>query len=571
MQESRVKLMAAQQDSAIKTQEMQSKDQIARLGVAREMVIHQADTRRDMAMQSSDQQHQMRMAALGHAVDLHKQHQEQATGVADKIHEHRQNMQQHAMDHHQGVVDRLHEHHQNILAHRYEMQQAEQAHQHELQQAQQEHGHAIEQAEQAHGHAVEQIKATPKPKPAAKARFSGGRVVADGASDLSDAADAVAAEPYTGGVEAGEHAGEAIASIIANTVRELRDSEARDRGSKDGEIAQALRHVSSTMAQLRREDVAASRAVNANTYAAINRLAAKLDDIKDNSQPQTLAAVNRLAATLQELRSADKQHEPQTLAAITRLTNTLTQLRDADSSREPKVLEAINRLSGTLDTLREKDAQRAASVAKETAEDRRLRAATEHRQTARALQEARANEQRTLGVLGELANAVRELRDADASRSQSEAERVQASEERAQAAINQLSSVAQELKAANANNADINNVIAGFEANLRTVRSEISQNRSSDTQHAQALASLERLIASMRDQHAETGTQPLPADNTQLIEAMRQFVQVQTAPRVVVRDTTGRIVGVRVEMPQQAPPSEITSNDDGTVDIKLDE
>lgn len=67
-------------------------------------------------------------------------------------------------------------------------------------------------------------------------------MVADAASDLSDGADAVAAEPYTGGVEAGENAGEAIASIIANTVRELRDSEARDRGSKDGEIAQALRH-----------------------------------------------------------------------------------------------------------------------------------------------------------------------------------------------------------------------------------------------------------------------------------------------------------------------------------------
>jgi hypothetical protein len=568
MQESQVKLAAMRQDAAIKIQSEQSKDQIARLGVAREMVIHQADTRRDMAMQSSDQQHQMRMAALGHAVDLHKQHQEQATGIADKIHEHRQNLQQHAMDHHQGVVDRLHEHHQNILAHRYEMQQADQAHQHELQQAQQEHGHAIEQAEQAHGHAVEQIKATPKPKPAAKARFSGGRVVADAAEHLSDAADAVASEPHTGGTE---ETGEAIASIIANTVRELRDSDARDRGSKDGEIAQALRHVSSTMAQLRREDVAASRAVNTNTYAAINRLASKLDDIKDNSQPQTLAAINRLATTLQELRSADRQHEPQTLAAITRLTNTLTQLRDADASQQPKVLEAINRLSGTLGTLREEDARRADTRSKEEAADRRLRAEVEHRRTSRALQDARSNEQRTFGVLTELANAVRELREADATRSQSEAERVQASEERAQAAISQLATVAQELRAANQNNADIGNVISGFEANLRTIRSEISQNRSSDTQHAQDLASLERLIASMRDQRAETGTQPLPADNTQLVEAMRQFVQVQTAPRVVVRDATGRITGVRVELPQPTPPSEVTSNDDGTVDIKLDE
>jgi len=300
------------------------------------------------------------------------------------------------------------------------------------------------------------------------------------------------------------------------------------------------------LAQLRREDVAASRAVNANTYAAINRLAAKLDDIKDNSQPQTLAAVNRLAATLQELRSADKQHEPQTLAAITRLTNTLTQLRDADSSREPKVLEEINRLSGTLSTLREQNAQRADRHTKEAAEDRRLRAEVEHRRTSRALQDARSNEQRTFGVLTELANAVRELRDADASRSQSEAEHVQASEERAQAAINQLSSVAQELRAANQNNADINNVIAGFEANLRTVRSEISQNRSSDSQHVQALGSLERLIATMHDQRV--GGNPTPPDNAQLIEPMRQFVQVQTAPRVVVRDSTGRITGVRVEL-----------------------
>jgi hypothetical protein len=112
------------------------------------------------------------------------------------------------------------------------------------------------------------------------------------------------------------------------------------------------------MAQLRREDVAASRSVNANTYAAINRLATKLEDIRDQSQPQTLAAVNRLTGALQELRSADKQHEPQTLAAITRLSNTLTQLQTADSSREPKTLEAINRLTKTLQDMRAHDAER---------------------------------------------------------------------------------------------------------------------------------------------------------------------------------------------------------------------
>ena len=105
-------------------------------------------------------------------------------------------------------------------------------------------------------------------------------MVADGAEQLSDAADAVEADPNGG-------TGEAIASIIANTVRELRESDARTRGATDGQIAQALRQVASTMAQLRREDVAASRSVNANTYAAINRLATKLEDIRDQSQPQT--------------------------------------------------------------------------------------------------------------------------------------------------------------------------------------------------------------------------------------------------------------------------------------------
>jgi hypothetical protein len=542
MQESQVKLAAMQQDAQIKVQSEQSKDQIARLGVAREMVIHQADTRRDMAMQSSDQQHEMRMAALNHAVDLHKQHQEQATGVADKIHEHRQNMQQHAVEHHQGVVDRLHEHQQNVLAHRFEMQQAEQQHQHALQQAQQEHGHAIEQAEQAHGHAVEQIKATPKPKPASKERFRGGRVVADAASDLSEAADAVEADPNGG-------TGEAIASIIANTVRELRDSDARTRGATDGQIAQALRQVASTMAQLRREDVAASRSVNANTYAAINRLATKLEDIRDQSQPQTLAAVNRLTGALQELRSADKQHEPQTLAAITRLSNTLTQLQTADSSREPKTLEAINGLTKTLQDMRAHDAERDQATESAAREEQRI-------SDARRGQEMRASEQRTLAAISQLTGALRELRAADSSRAEAEAgraqaseERARASEERAQAAINQLSHVARELRSANNSNSEINSVTARFEESLRTVRSELSQNRSSDSQHVQALGSLERLIASMHDRQIG-GPQPA-TDNAQLIEAMRHFVRVQTAPRTLIRDAQGRITGVRVEMPQE--------------------
>jgi hypothetical protein len=107
-------------------------------------------------------------------------------------------------------------------------------------------------------------------------------------------------------------------------------------------------------------------------------------------------------------------------------------------------------------------------------------------------------------------------------------------EERAQAAISQLATVAQELRAANQNNADIGNVISGFEANLRTIRSEISQNRSSDTQHAQALASLERLIASMHDRPATTTTEVrVPQTDAALVEQMRRFVQLQTAPRTL--------------------------------------
>jgi len=181
-----------------------------------------------------------------------------------------------------------------------------------------------------------------------------------------------------------------------------------------------------------------------------------------------------------------------------------------------------------------------------------------------------------LAAISQLTGALRDLRTADSSRAEAEIgraqaseERARASEERAQAAINQLSHAARELRSSNQSNSEINSVTARFEESLRTVRSELSQNRSSDSQHVQALGSLERLIASMRDQRVGGGPQPA-TDNAQLIEAMRHFVRVQTAPRTLIRDAQGRITGVRVEMPQETS-SDVTSNSDGSVNVKLDE
>ena len=161
-----------------------------------------------------------------------------------------------------------------------------------------------------------------------------------------------------------------------------------------------------------------------------------------------------------------------------------------------------------------------------------------------------------MAAISQLTGALRDLRTADSSRAEAEIgraqaseERARASEERAQAAINQLSHAARELRSSNQSNSEINSVTARFEESLRTVRSELSQNRSSDSQHVQALGSLERLIASMHDRQIG-GPQPA-TDNAQLIEAMWHFVRVQTAPRTLIRDAQGRITGVRVEMPQE--------------------
>lgn len=138
MMEARIKLASSQTEAQQRQQELQAKDQIARLGVAREMVIHSHDQKNEtgrLAMQQSaetnrlsmqhdneaaNRQHQLRMKVLDHLVDVHKAQQGHAVGIHKTALGHHSKMQTQGLAH-------VHEAQQSALdrEHQFQMQQQE--------------------------------------------------------------------------------------------------------------------------------------------------------------------------------------------------------------------------------------------------------------------------------------------------------------------------------------------------------------------------------------------------------------------------------------------------------------
>jgi hypothetical protein len=141
--EARIKLQESQTDAQNKQQDLAVKDQIAKEGVAREMIIHahdqshetsrlalqeRAETQR-LAMEHQDnreeRQHQMGVAALGHVVDLHKAQGDHAVDVHKA-------QTGHVVGMHKAAQDRAHKFHMQGLAHVHEAQQSGLERQHQL-------------------------------------------------------------------------------------------------------------------------------------------------------------------------------------------------------------------------------------------------------------------------------------------------------------------------------------------------------------------------------------------------------------------------------------------------------
>lgn len=132
MSESKMKLAQMQQDQQSHLTELQYKDQAAKLGVARELVIHSHDQKNEtgrlamqqqgetqrLAMQHQDneakRQHEAGLAALGHVVDLQKSREGHAVGVS------------------KSRADRANKFHMQGLAHVHEAQQSGLDRQHQI-------------------------------------------------------------------------------------------------------------------------------------------------------------------------------------------------------------------------------------------------------------------------------------------------------------------------------------------------------------------------------------------------------------------------------------------------------